>query len=95
MTLDSKLMPPAPPRRPLREVREVLHGRANVDDYRWLEDGGDPEVRAWAAERNAYTQAVLDRPGRDAIARRLAAALETDVWAFLGWQLGVDWGSDG
>ena len=76
MTLDTKPTPPATEQRP---VRELLHGRENVDPYRWLEDGDDPEVRAWAEEQNAYTQAVLDRPGRAAIAGRLAAVLKTGV----------------
>ena len=30
------------------------------DPYRWLEDGDDPAVQAWAADQNARTRAFLD-----------------------------------
>src|SRR5690348_7246604 len=57
-------------------VSEVLHGRTNVDAYRWLEDETSPEVRAWVAAQNAYTEAVLGaRPERAAIGRRLGELL--------------------
>jgi prolyl oligopeptidase len=30
-----------------------------VDNYRWLENGDDPKVKAWVTEQNSYTQAYL------------------------------------
>ncbi|MBA2624048.1 MAG: S9 family peptidase, partial [Acidimicrobiia bacterium] len=43
-----------------REDRvEVLHGQRVADPYRWLEDGDDPEVRAWAEAQDARTRAFL------------------------------------
>lgn len=42
------------------DVVEVIHGVEVADPYRWLEDGDDPEVQAWAAAQNARTRAALD-----------------------------------
>jgi prolyl oligopeptidase len=39
---------------------EVVHGVEVDDPFRWLEDGDDPGVQAWAAEQNARTRARLD-----------------------------------
>lgn len=39
---------------------DVLHGVEVADPYRWLEDGDDPEVRAWSSAQNERTRAVLD-----------------------------------
>ncbi len=67
---------PSRPTTPERPCEEVLHRRTLVDPYRWLEDGGDPEVGAWTAAQNAYTAALLDRGfERNAIRGRLARAL--------------------
>jgi len=41
-------------------LQEILHGVAVDDPERWLEDGDDPEVQAWAAAQDARTRAVLD-----------------------------------
>ena len=48
---------PATARRP---VTDHYHGIAVTDEYRWLEDGSDPEVRAWSAAQNAAARAYLD-----------------------------------
>jgi len=29
------------------DVSDVLHGETISDPYRWLEDGEDPDTRAW------------------------------------------------
>jgi prolyl oligopeptidase len=58
-------------------VVETLHGVEVRDPYRWLEDGHDPEVRAWVADQNAHTRSVLDAlPGRAAIEARIRQALD-------------------
>jgi prolyl oligopeptidase len=58
-------------------VVETLHGVEVRDPYRWLEDGEDPEVRAWVAAQNAYTRSVLDGlPERPAIEARIRQALD-------------------
>jgi prolyl oligopeptidase len=39
---------------------ESHHGVEVRDDYRWLEDWADPEVRAWSGAQNAYARHILD-----------------------------------
>jgi prolyl oligopeptidase len=57
-------------------VVEHLHGVEVADPYRWLEAGGDDEVRDWVADQNRHTRAVLGAlPGRDALRARLSALL--------------------
>ena len=52
---------PATPRVP---VTDTYHGVMVVDDYRWLENGDAPKVKAWSAAQNARARAFLDRlPG--------------------------------
>ncbi len=51
----------APPRAAIRPHVFHEHGRERVDDYYWLRDDTrkDPEMLAYLAAENAYTQAVL------------------------------------
>ncbi|HEX4330626.1 MAG TPA: prolyl oligopeptidase family serine peptidase [Usitatibacter sp.] len=48
---------PAAPRKP---VADAYFGTTVTDDYRWLEDGKDPEVRAWSQEQMKVTRGALD-----------------------------------
>ena len=63
------------PSRPATERRPVVdhyHGVAVTDDYRWLEDFGDPAVKKWVAEQNRHTRKYLDSiRTRPAIERRV------------------------
>jgi prolyl oligopeptidase len=60
------------PRAPLRPVTNIYHGVAVIDNYRWLENAGDPEVRQWSAAQNAVTRDYLDTlPARSNIVKRL------------------------
>ena len=43
----------------LEPVVEQLHGELITDPYRWLEDSGRDDVRAWTVAQNAFTQAYL------------------------------------
>lgn len=53
-------------------VTDTYHGVEVVDNYRWLENGEDPEVRRWSKAQNEYARWVLDHiPIHEAIARRL------------------------
>jgi prolyl oligopeptidase len=62
----------APPPTRRTPVEDRYHGTTVVDDYRWLEDAGNPEVAAWTAVQNRYTRAVLDAlPGMEALHRRV------------------------
>ena len=64
-----------PPTRTVDAV-EVLHGEAIPDPYRWLEDGDDPDTRAWTEHQNALTERYLAAvAGRETIRRRLGELL--------------------
>jgi prolyl oligopeptidase len=63
----------APPTR-VAPVTDVYHGVSVEDPYRWLENGSDPEVRAWSSAQTARTRAYLDAlPYRAALGARLMA----------------------
>lgn len=63
-----------PPETPKRPVSDTFHGKSVSEDFRWLEDGTAPEVKAWTAGENARTRAWLDAlPVRQPIYARLAA----------------------
>ncbi len=47
---------PATPRRP---VSDSYHGITVDDDYRWLDNLDDPEVRAWSDAQNGYSRTLL------------------------------------
>ena len=71
---------PTPPPTRQDNVREVLHGVAIVDPYRWLEDQASPETRAWIEAQNRHTLGVLGgTPWRGAIRDRLSALSRYDV----------------
>ncbi|MCI3948107.1 MAG: prolyl oligopeptidase, partial [Acidimicrobiales bacterium] len=53
---------------------------AVADPYRWLEDGDDPEVVAWAEAQNARTRTALDAlPARPALRAQLERLLRAPV----------------
>jgi prolyl oligopeptidase len=67
---------PAPPPTPKRPVTDTYHGDKVVDNYRWLEDWNNPEVKQWTAAENARTRAYLDHlPDRPEIKSQLARLL--------------------
>lgn len=67
---DTALAPP--PATAKQPVTDEYHGVKVVDDYRWLEDWSNPEVKQWSAAQNARTRAYLDHlPSRPAIRQRL------------------------
>jgi prolyl oligopeptidase len=71
--------PPRPPDTRKVDVVDTLHGVAIADPYRWLEDQGAPDTRAWIDAQNAYTESVIDaRPGKDRIERRLAELIKVE-----------------
>ncbi len=43
----------------VRPVTLTAHGHARVDEYYWLRERDDPEVRAYLEAENAYTAAVM------------------------------------
>lgn len=64
-------------------VADVLHGVTVPDPYRWLEDAGSADTRAWIAAQNRVTRAYLERlPRRAEIFARLR-----ELWDFERYEL--------
>jgi len=55
---DTTSLPPPPTARKIPRVTEV-NGKKFVDDYYWLRDKKDPNVKAYLEAENAYTDAVM------------------------------------
>jgi prolyl oligopeptidase len=67
---------PAPPATPKRPVSDEYFGVRVTDDYRWLENWDDPEVKQWSAAQNARTRQYLDHlPARLALKERFQQLL--------------------
>jgi prolyl oligopeptidase len=68
--------PSAPPKAAEKPVIDMFHGTKVLDNYRWLEDGKNPETQKWVEREMAYTRGILDRlAGRDTIHKRLTGLL--------------------
>ena len=79
---------PAPPATRTAPVTDTYHGVEVVDPYRWLEDGGSPEVRAWSDAQNAYARAYLDAlPAAPELRRRIGRIFNTVSQSYGGFQL--------
>ena len=60
-------------------VTDRYHGVTVREDYRWLEDWSDPDVRKWSASQNKYARSILDElptaePLRKQVTKILGAA---------------------
>jgi prolyl oligopeptidase len=51
---------PPLPETPKRPVVDEYHGAKVIDDYRWLEDGKNPQVIAWTDAQDKHARAILD-----------------------------------
>ena len=51
------------PTTPKRPVVDTYHGVKVTDDYRWLQNWHDPQVRQWSDAENAYARQYLDHLG--------------------------------
>jgi prolyl oligopeptidase len=72
--------PSATSRRP---VTDEYQGVKITDDYRWLENWDDPEVKQWSAAQNARSREYLDHlPARPAIQQMLKQALSASSAAY-------------
>ncbi len=70
----------APPATRKEPVTDRYHGVEIVDEYRWLENWDDPEVKAWSEAQNAYARSVLDGlPGVDTIRKQVTAIRKIEV----------------
>jgi prolyl oligopeptidase len=56
-------------------VTDEYHGVNIVDEYRWLENGEDPEVKAWMDAQNARARGYLSRLARAKETRARVVAL--------------------
>ena len=64
--------PAAPPPTRKEPVKDEYHGVAVADDYRWLEDWNNKDVKAWSEAQNAYARSVLDHlPGAETLRKQL------------------------
>ncbi len=62
----------AQPGTPRLPVSDAYHGVRVVDDYRWLENGDNPKVKAWSEAQNSRARTFLDRlPGTAALRARI------------------------
>jgi prolyl oligopeptidase len=85
------LAPAPPPPTPQRPVEDTYHGVSVRDPYRWLEDSGSPDVKAWTEAQDARARRFLDAlPGRGALAARVRELLTAPTvrWSDLRWQRG-------
>ena len=57
LTSSSTAMPPETPQ---KAVQDVYHGVTVQDNYRWLEDSSQQEVRQWSDAQNAHARKHLD-----------------------------------
>ncbi|MGH8015623.1 MAG: prolyl oligopeptidase family serine peptidase, partial [Candidatus Zixiibacteriota bacterium] len=65
-----------PPKAEKRPVADSYHGMTVTDNYRWIENFDDPEVKEWNSEQNAFTRSILDAiPARGAIQRQISELL--------------------
>jgi prolyl oligopeptidase len=61
-----------------RPVVNEYHGVKVTDDYQWLENGADPEVKAWTLEQNKKTRAYFDQaPSRAALKEKIKGILSS------------------
>ncbi len=72
-------------------VTDTFFGIKVQDDYRWLEQLDDPEVKTWAAAQNARAQGFLDAlPGRTELAAQVKKLVSSAPPAFENLQIAGD-----
>lgn len=75
----------APPATKRHAVTDTYHGTAVVDEYRWLEDWHNNEVRRWSDAQNAYAREFLDKlPHRDEIRVLVTRIMSAPTVSFSG-----------
>src|SRR5689334_752073 len=58
----------SPPRTPKRPEANEYHSARINDDFQWLENGADADVKSWIGDHNRRTRAFLDLlPGRQSL----------------------------
>jgi prolyl oligopeptidase len=70
----------APPAARKQPIQDSYHGTVVTDDYRWLENSKDKEVKAWSNAQNMQARAYLSRlPGVARLHDRLKEILSSKV----------------
>src|SRR5215467_2416257 len=78
---------PAPFETPKRPVTDEYHGVSVVDDYRWLEDFSNLEVKDWSTNQNAHARSILDGiPIRELVRERVSALYKSSSSDYLDMQ---------
>ena len=73
------------PEAPKRPVVDRYHGISVSDDYQWLEDATQPEVKTWLAAENQRSRAALDAvPGRAALLARVQTLITSRSSEYAG-----------
>lgn len=81
--LSASLVIAGPPSTVKQPVTDAYHGVTVQDDYRWLEDGANDDVRAWSDAQNAHARQFLDsRPHVAAIRKRVTAIMSAEVVSY-------------
>jgi len=76
-----------PPPTPKKTTYTDYHGESVPDDYQWLEDGSDTDVKSWVGDHNRRTRAYLDLlPGRQALYTSVRKFVEYGSPAFYALQ---------
>jgi len=71
---------PGQPVAPVKPVTDTYFGTAVVDNYRYMENLADPQVKAWMKAQADYTRGQLDAlPGRAALLDRIHALSNADL----------------
>lgn len=74
-----------PPPTPKRTAVNEYHGNRITDDYQWLENGADSDVKSWVGDHNRRTRAFLDLlPGRQKLYTNVQKFVEYGYPAFYG-----------
>jgi prolyl oligopeptidase len=76
----SFLVAAGPPATRKQAVTDTYHGVEVSEDYRWLENWDDPEVRQWSDAQNVYARSILGvLPHMAEIRARLSAILSAQT----------------
>jgi prolyl oligopeptidase len=76
---------PAYPPTAKRPVVDLYRDVRVADDFRWLEDGKDPNVQSWSEAENTFARKALDdAPGRAAMHGRVAHLMSDSSAAWGG-----------
>jgi len=72
-----------PPATKKQTVKDTFHGTEVTEEYRWLEDGKDPAVKAWSDAQNVFARSILDNlPGVERIRAAVTEIMSAEEVAY-------------